>query len=187
MTRLEEIPRSETAEAGVVVELRNDRLAFRFPGVHEGAEFGLDFQRTLRIPDDGREHFLPPGLGRFPLERVDDFPDRIPEVWDEHGGIFLPMHQAEAMWINFSGHYPMAVKVSAGKINALTGEEWTEGLCEDPQDYLVVPDQPWLDGFSVARGLTRQFVALPLGKGTQLRSNSPARANTAGCRSPSTR
>ncbi len=78
---------------------------------------------------------------------------------------FLPMYQSEAMWINFGGRYPMAVKVAAGKINALTGEPWTEGLCEDPQDYLVVPDQPWLDGFSVKRGLIRQFVAMRLGEG----------------------
>ena len=33
------------------------------------------------------------------------------------------------------------------------------------QNYLVAPDQPWLDGFCVAKGLIRQFVAMPLGKG----------------------
>ena len=148
-----------------VVELNQDRLAFRFPEVHEDAEFTIDFQRTLRIPDDGREHFLPPGLGRFPLELVDDYANRVPEAWREHGGVILPMYQSEAMWINFRGGYPMAVKVATGKINALTGDGWSEDLCEDPQDYLVVPDQPWLDGFSVKRGLIRQFVAMRLGEG----------------------
>ena len=54
------------------IELRNDQLIFRFPEVHEDAELGIEFQRTLRIPDDNREHYLPPGLGRFPLSRVDD-------------------------------------------------------------------------------------------------------------------
>ena len=34
-----------------------------------------------------------------------------------------------------------------------------------PQNYLVAPDQPWLDGFCVSKGLVRQFVAMPLGKG----------------------
>jgi hypothetical protein len=29
----------------------------------------------------------------------------------------------------------------------------------------VVPGQPWLDGFVVARGVVRQFVAMPLGAG----------------------
>ena len=141
----------ESQQVPGVVELKNDRLGFSFP-VHEDAEFTLDFQRTLRIPDNGREHFLPPGLGRFPLELVDDYADRVPEAWREHGGVFLPMYQSEAMWINFRGAYPMAVKVAAGKINALTGDEWSEDLCEDPQDYLVVPDQPWLDGFSCQAG-----------------------------------
>ena len=157
--------RDQTSRARGVVELNHDGLAFRFPEVHEDARFNLAFQRTLRIPDNAREHFLPPGLGRFPLELVDDYADRVPEAWREHGGVFLPMYQAEAMWINFRGAYPMVVKVAAGKINALTGEEWSEGLCEDPQDYLVVPDQPWLDGFSVKRGLIRQFVAMRLGEG----------------------
>ena len=155
----------QTSRARGVVELNQDGLAFRFPEVHEDARFSLAFQRTLRIPDNGREHFLPPGLGRFPLDLVDDYADRVPEAWREHGGVFLPMYQSEAMWINFRGGYPMAVKVAAGKINALTGDEWSEDLCQDPQDYLVVPDQPWLDGFSVKRGLIRQFVAMRLGEG----------------------
>lgn len=166
MSRPEEDLGSDEAAGGSgVVELKDDRLTFRFPQVHEQAEFALEFQRTLRIPDDGREHFLPPGLGRFPLEPMDDYSHRVPEDWSRHGGVFYPMYQAEAMWIDFNGDYPMAVKVAAGTINALTGEEWTEGLCEDPQDYLVVPDQPWLDGFCVKRGLIRQFVATRLGEG----------------------
>lgn len=69
------------------------------------------------------------------------------------------------MWINFSGDYPMAIKVAAGKIDALTGGPWANTLSAKPQDYLVVPDQPWLDGFCVQKGLIRQFVAMPLGEG----------------------
>ena len=30
-----------------VIELRDDQLIFRFPEVHEDAEFRLEFQRTL--------------------------------------------------------------------------------------------------------------------------------------------
>ncbi len=147
------------------IELRDDQLIFRFAGVHEDAEVEIGFQRTLRIPDDNREHYLPPGLGEFPLSRVDDYPDNLPDRWAEHGGVFIPMYQAEALWINFSGDYPMAVKIAAGKVNAVTGEAWEEGLSEVPQDYLVVPGQPWLDGFCVEKGLIRQFVAMPLGEG----------------------
>ncbi len=148
-----------------MIELRENSLVFRFPEVHEDAVLEVDFQRTLRIPDDNREYPLPPGLGSFPLHHVDDHAERLPAEWRRRGGLFLPMHQAEAMWIDFSAEYPMAVKVAAGKINALTGEPWRDELTEEPQDYLVVPDQPWLDGFCVAEGLIRQFVAMPLGEG----------------------
>jgi hypothetical protein len=38
-----------------MIELRNDRLVFSFPEVHREAVLEIDFQRTLRIPDDGRD------------------------------------------------------------------------------------------------------------------------------------
>ena len=148
-----------------MIELRRNRLTFRFPEVHKDARCSISFQRTLRIPDDNREHFLPPGLGNFPLNLVDDYASTVPENWKTHGGVFLPMYQAEAMWLNFSGDYPMAVKVAAGKINAVTGEGWENELSDSPQDYVVIPDQPWLDGFCVMKGMVRQFVAMPLGEG----------------------
>ena len=148
-----------------MIELREDRLVFQFPEVHADAKCRIEFQRTLRIPDDRRHYPLPPGLGRFPLNHVDDYADTVPAAWNEHGGIFLPMHQSEALWLNFSGTYPMAVKVAAGKINAVTGQGWTNELSDRPQDYLVVPDQRWLDGFCVKKGSIRQFVAMPLGGG----------------------
>jgi len=130
-------------------------------------ELGITFQRTLRIPDDGRTYPLPPGLGAFPLRRVDDYADRVPREWLERGGVFLPMYQREAMWLSFSRTYwkPCALKVGIGKVCALTGERWSEQLHEDPQDYLVTGPQPWLDGISVGKGRIRQFVAMPLGMG----------------------
>ena len=148
-----------------MIELKDDELVFRFPEVHESAKLRVGFQRTLRIPDDNRAYPLPLGFGTFPLNHVDDYADRVPEAWRRHGGVFLPMHQAEAMWINFRTSYPMAVKVAAGKIDALTGKQWKNDLSSRPQDYLVVPDQPWLDGFCVGKGMIRQFVAMPLGEG----------------------
>lgn len=148
-----------------MIELLDDILTFRFPEIHKEAECSIDFQRTLRIPDDNRDYPLPPGLGEFPVQHVDDFTDHLPDAWRRHGGVFIPMYQSEALWINFSGHYPCAVKVAAGKINAVSGEAWREGLSSNPQDYLVMPDQPWLDGFNVTDDLIRQFVAMPLGEG----------------------
>ena len=148
-----------------MIALRDDRLEFRFPEVHAKARCSISFMRTLRLPDDNRSHPLPPGLGHFPLHHVDDFGVTVPPAWRRHGGVFLPMYQAEAMWIDFNGSYPMALKIAAGKVCALTGEAWSSELVAEPQSYLVVPDQPWLDGFCVAEGLIRQFVAMPLGEG----------------------
>lgn len=125
----------------------------------------LDFQRTLRLPDDGKTYFLPPGRGCFPLRHVDDHAEGVPSSWMERGGVMMPMYQAEALWLNFHGDYPVALKVGAGKINAVSGEEWNNGLHREPQDYVVIPEQPWLDGFSVSKGVIRQFVATPLGDG----------------------
>jgi hypothetical protein len=130
----------------------------------------VDFQRTLRIPDDGRDYPLPSGLGAFPLRHLDDHARNVPAEWLKRGGVILPMSQAEAMWISFGsgfrrGSYPFAVKVATGKINAVSGEPWTPQLNRDPQDYIVLPDQPWLDGYCVEKGVIRQFVAMPLGDG----------------------
>lgn len=148
-----------------MIELQDNQLLFSFPNVHQDARFTLDFQRTLRIPDDNRDYPLPPGLGRFPLDHVDDYGEKLPEIWRRRGGVFFPMFQSEAMWIHFSGGYPFAVKIAAGKINAVTGNSWGDSLSASPQDYVVVPRQPWLDGFCVSKGMIRQFVGMPLGSG----------------------
>lgn len=152
-----------------MIELGDDRLVFSFPEVHADAEFAIDFQRTLRIPDDGSDYSLPPGLGRFPVRHVDDFAREVPRRWLDHGGVMLPMYQSEAMWLNFSPgeapfSYPFAVKIATGKIDAVTGKTWVDGLHRG-QDYVVIPEQPWLDGYCVEKGLIRQFVAMPLGSG----------------------
>ncbi|MBV9878064.1 MAG: hypothetical protein JO025_25265 [Verrucomicrobia bacterium] len=126
---------------------------------------GISFMRTLRIPDDGKTYPLPPGLGRFSLRRVDDYCRRVPQQWLSQGGVMLPIYQAEALWLNFAGDYPIALRVATGKIDSVTGKAWRPGLNQDPQNYLILPEQPWLDGYCVEKGFIRQFVAMPLGKG----------------------
>jgi hypothetical protein len=150
-----------------MIELVNDGLVFSFPEVHGDAVLRVEFQRTLRIPDDGKAYPLPPGLGCFPLRHVDDHAEHVPAAWQRHGGVLLPLYQSEALWLNFhSPHgYPFAVKVATGRINAVTGESWQEPLQREPQDYLAIPEQPWLDGYVVEKGRIRQFVAMPLGAG----------------------
>ncbi len=151
-----------------MITLEGSSLCFRFPQVHDHARTEIHFQRTLRIPDDGKHYPLPPGLGRFPLEHVEDYANRIPRAWSERGGVMLPLYQAEAMWIAFARageSYPCAIKIAAGKINAVSGKSWKPEFDSADHDYVVVPEQPWLDGFCVAKDVIRQFVAMPLGAG----------------------
>ncbi|KAA6185295.1 hypothetical protein F2Q65_09350 [Thiohalocapsa marina] len=166
-----------------MLTLDNDRLCFAFPEVHRHAHCAIECLRTLRLPDDNQTYPLPPKLGRFPMQAVDDYPDQAPPDWQRHGGVFLPIYQSEALWIGlysaaqamqrFTNRdpdgprytYPFAVKIATGKINAISGTPWQDNLQAAPQDYVVLPDQRWLDGYNVAKGLVRQFVASPLGSG----------------------
>lgn len=124
----------------------------------------VEFQRTLRIPETGL-HPLPPGLGRFPLRRVADYPDTAPAEWLSRGGVMLPIYQREAMWLSFYASEPAALQVGVGKVCAVSSLPWIERLVGDPQNYVALPDQPWLDGINAGDGFIRQFVAVPLGSG----------------------
>ncbi|OGQ04333.1 MAG: hypothetical protein A2W61_03825 [Deltaproteobacteria bacterium RIFCSPLOWO2_01_44_7] len=149
------------SEGTVKITVSDDALFFD--------EFKMTFQRTLRIPDDGKQYPLPPGLGKFPIYRVEDYASKLPKEWVAKGGVFIPMHQKEAMWISFGGEEwrPRALKIGVGKVNALTGETWDPELKKlKDQDYLVAPTpQPWIDGIKSGKDFIRQFVAMPLGKG----------------------
>jgi hypothetical protein len=122
------------------------------------------FMRTLRLPETGT-HALPPGLGTFPLRRVADHAERAPAEWRARGGVLLPVYQREAMWLSFSSPVPVALQVGVGKVCAVSGKPWSDRLAQDPQNYVVLPRQPWLDGINSGSGTIRQFVAVPLGLG----------------------
>lgn len=142
-------------------------IAIQENAIQFGDALSLTFQRTLRIPDDGKTYPLPPGLGRFPICKVEDYRDRVPAGWAERGGAFIPMYQREAMWIRFRYRHwkPNAVKVAVGKVNAVSGKPWSRTLRAGENDYVVCPPQPWLDGIKAGEGTIRQFVAMPLGLG----------------------
>jgi hypothetical protein len=140
--------------------VRIDGNTLRLPG-----GVAVRFVRTLRLPETGT-HPLPPGLGEFPVRRVADFPDTVPEEWRARGGVMLPVYLREAMWLSFSGTTePAALQVGVGKVCAVSGKPWSDRLSRKPQNYLVLPRQPWLDGINSGKGTVRQFVAVPLGLG----------------------
>jgi hypothetical protein len=126
----------------------------------------VSFHRTLRIPDDGGSYPLPPTFGRFPLYAGVDYENRVPESWNVADSFFMPLYQGEALWLGFHGEawHPSALLIGADGVNAITGEPWSAPLASSPQNYVVVPDQPWLDGLRTRAGLVRQFVAMPLGQ-----------------------
>ncbi|MFD4505261.1 hypothetical protein [Streptomyces sp. NPDC058457] len=140
--------------------VRIDGNTLRLPG-----GVAVRFVRTLRLPETGT-HPLPPGLGEFPVRRVGDYPDTVPAEWRARGGVMLPVYLREAMWLSFAGTTePAALQVGVGKVCAVSGEPWRDRLSRKPQNYLVLPRQPWLDGINSGKGTVRQFVAVPLGLG----------------------
>ncbi|MEP6871628.1 MAG: hypothetical protein ABI939_07235, partial [Anaerolineaceae bacterium] len=68
----------------------------------------------------------------------------------------------------------------AGKLNAISGAAWVPNLRADPQDYLVIPAQPWLDGFAIDQGVVRQFVAERLGEGYSVEEQLTGKADFGG-------
>ncbi|MBL1084472.1 hypothetical protein JK359_21315 [Streptomyces actinomycinicus] len=140
--------------------VRIDGNTLRLPG-----GVAVRFVRTLRLPEKGT-HALPPGLGEFPVRRVADYADTVPEQWRARGGVMLPVYLREAMWLSFAGTTePAALQVGVGKVCAVSGKPWSDRLSRRPQNYVVLPRQPWLDGINSGKGTVRQFVAVPLGLG----------------------
>jgi len=51
----------------------------------------ISFHRTLRVPEDGKAHSVPPCIGKYPLFNVCDFEDKLPQCTRDMGGVFLPI------------------------------------------------------------------------------------------------
>ena len=128
----------------------------------------IDLHRTMRVPSGKTPAQLPPSLGILKTYRVADYREKCPELWED-GGVFVPLHDAEAMWISFhlSGSNPRALIIGAGNVNAITGKKLTT-ILEIPQNYVVVPTQPWLDGWKDETGVVYQFVSAKYEGGTGL-------------------
>lgn len=150
--------------------------------IRVGAHFAVSFQRTLRIPDNDKTYPLPPGLGAFPVYDASRCGVVFPGNDDRKPGtvFFIPMYQREALWLGFRGASwnPNAVMIFAGGVNAISGaisggdvHPIGNNLSDRPQNYVVTPLQPWLDGFNTGDGTVRQFVAMPLGLGYTVESS----------------
>ena len=77
----------------------------------------------------------------------------------------LPLYQREALWLSFDTEEPAALQVGTGQVCAVSGDPWVDRLRKRRQNYVALPEQPWLDGINAGDGFVRQFVAVPLGSG----------------------
>jgi hypothetical protein len=150
---------------GIVV--RDDWINRNLPRV---PDMTLTFDRTLRVPEDGKSYHLPAILGTFPVLNTEYFEHSLPPIMTRKGGVFLPMFQREALVISLqpsgdeeaeAAHY--AVRVHAGSINAISGDLGQDLTVETKQDYILAPQQQRLDGFCTEKGIVKQFVAMPIG------------------------
>ena len=157
-----------------------------FLGRDEENQLAIRLRRTLRMPVDGKIHNLPPGLGSFPLFNVDEYKTQLPPRISALGGIFFPMYrrsfhpallipltllEREAMWISFTCQNKFVVRPFLGGVNGISGESMVGNMTSlirklnnlsPKQDYLILPDQPWLDGVAASPGQVKQFVAVPM-------------------------
>ncbi|KUJ20107.1 uncharacterized protein LY89DRAFT_682890 [Mollisia scopiformis] len=151
---------------------------------HQGEDMNaltVSFKRTIRVPEDGKVHALPPNLGFFPLYNVSHYADTLPKGMTSKGGCFMPVHEREALWIRFESTRPFGLKVYLGSINAISGEPLKETFAStmrrqqrfsdhiNIQDYAVIDPaaqgQLWLDGIANTDGTVMQFVAVSSGTG----------------------
>lgn len=96
------------------------------------------------------------------------------------------------MWINFNSHKPYAIKIFVGAVNIVSSEPAVETAAtrlrqrtllsqnKSIQDYLVVPDQPWIDGIATTAGKVQQPVAMPVGTVILCRSSNNRRKEVTG-------
>ncbi|KAF8837976.1 hypothetical protein BDN67DRAFT_972245 [Paxillus ammoniavirescens] len=146
----------------------------------------IRFHRTIRVPDNDKTHALPPNLGAFKLFNVGEASATLPKAVLAKGGAFISMYQREAMWMSFNHRNgcqkPLAVKISVGGVNALTGLPQNVDA-KGKQDYLPIGGkhgQLWLDRISTLPGVVRQFVAMPLGKGYTVEGQVTGAENVGG-------
>ncbi|KAF3197715.1 hypothetical protein TWF192_001890 [Orbilia oligospora] len=151
------------------------------PSQHCGAgiETFIQFQRTLRLPDNGAIYKGVPDFGSLSLFNTSDFKGQIPESIAAKGGYLVPLFQREAIALAFNstgtprpgpGLAPdeyLAMKVLAGSINLVSGLPEAKHAITN-KDYIITPKQCRLNGFQVSDCTARQLVAMPPARGYSL-------------------
>lgn len=96
------------------------------------------------------------------------------------------------MWIYFASRSQFAIKIYLGGVNAVSGEPMIENAAtqlrrqklkadgKSIQDYVVTPNQKWLDGIASTAGVVRQFVSMPMGSGYSVEAQVTGQELTGG-------
>ncbi len=180
---------------------RSGLIQLLTPGITAPVQISLRRTRRLLVGDRDQVHNLPPDLGPAQVASVADFADRLPSEIVTQGGIMVPMQPEEAFWLDFRKartYRPSVIMIAAGKVNALTGEYWSEqlapaaierrlgvsGSVSTAQNYLHIggkgPTNPWLDGWRTADGKVRQFVCAERGCNTTVEGQITGAEHTGG-------
>ncbi|KAF3288729.1 hypothetical protein TWF970_005785 [Orbilia oligospora] len=155
------------------------------PSQHYGAGIGsfIQFQRTLRLPDDGAIYKGVTDFGSLSLFNTSDFKGRIPESIAAKGGYLVPLFQREAIALAFNstgtprpglGLAPdeyLAMKVLVGSINLVSGLPEAKHAITN-KDYIITPKQRRLNRFQVSECTARQLIAMPPARGYSLEQQS---------------
>ena len=156
------------------------------------AQLEITFNRTLRLPEDGKIHNQPMRLDRIGVNNIASIAKKLEASQNgslmdmaRKGGVFFPLYQREAMFLSFKArHDAFAVRVFTGGVNAVSGLAWTVDMPRqmrtNAQDYLAVPPQRFLDGVCVAKDVVRQFIAMPLGSGYSIEKQVTGKEDVGG-------
>lgn len=96
------------------------------------------------------------------------------------------------MWIRFESEIQFAIKIYIGGINTISGEPSPEDMAsrmrrqkrlserKSIQDYVVLPQQLWLDGIATKEGQVGQLVAVRTGFGHTVETQITGKETAAG-------
>jgi hypothetical protein len=149
------------------------RLVFDFSDRGQDCSCWVGLRTTVRVPDDGRVYPLSMLLDDLPLRARADMSVAGAPSGAATGEFLTTFPSGCALALTFGegpdpdgftpyqDEPPFAIKLGLRGVNVLTGLPLADGLQTDPQDYIVAPDEPWLNGYPLVDGMARQLVAGP--------------------------
>lgn len=126
-----------------------------------GDRFSLSLQRCRRTHPE-RLKRRSPSLGQLPARLISNLGENQINR-DEPLHVVTVCRPDEAVWFGFADttSRPVALKIRAGPLDAVSGAVWDETLHESPMNYLVPPDQTSWHGTRMPDGL-QQFGSEPV-------------------------